>query len=167
MSYARPSLTRIKRLSLSSLVVGLSVVQTVCISLHSCYSFSLFWTKAFQFMGFLVLDPFTILSRNASTKRRCSASSTVLWQAIALLFFPLIILQLVPDPTSRASIRMSVRPVASIFVPISQITLMSTEMVSKRLVIAKNVKINGTWERHSPKHQWTTFWMETLNKSVV
>jgi len=40
-------------------------------------------------------------------------------------------------------------------------------MVSKRLVIAKNVKINGTWEKRSPKPQWTTFWMETLNKSVV
>ena len=167
MSYARPPLTRIKRLSLSLLVVGLSVLQTVCISLHSCYSFSSFWRKAFQFLGFLVLDPFTILSRNASTRRRCSASSTALWQAIALLFFPLIILPIVPDSTSHASIRMSVRPVASIFFPISQITLMSTEMVSKWLVIAKNVKINGTWEKHSPKHQWTTFWMETMNKSVV
>jgi len=37
------------------------------------------------------------------------------------------------------------------FFPISQITLISTEMVSKRLVIAKNVKINGTWENAFPK----------------
>jgi len=40
-------------------------------------------------------------------------------------------------------------------------------MVPKRLVIAKDVKINGTWEKHSQKQQWTTFWMETLNKSFV
>jgi len=28
-------------------------------------------------------------------------------------------------------------------------------------------KINRTWEKRSPKHQWTTFWMETLNKAFV
>jgi len=28
-------------------------------------------------------------------------------------------------------------------------------------------KINRTWEKCSPEHQWTTFWMETLNKAFV
>ena len=31
----------------------------------------------------------------------------------------------------------------------------------------KNVKIERTREKHLPKHQWTTFWMKTLNKSFI
>jgi len=28
-------------------------------------------------------------------------------------------------------------------------------------------KIKRTWEKRAPKYQWTTFWMETLNKAFV
>ena len=28
-------------------------------------------------------------------------------------------------------------------------------------------KISRTWEKRSPKRQWTTFWIETLNKAFV